>query len=100
LAHSILGFYDYTIAGRSRLVAHGPFDWSFDAGAGDDAPSLADAFIDQAEARFGINGKELHALAAIMFFSMLPLHAEDPDRQDCLLASGLRVYRNSRDIHT
>ena len=41
---------------------------------------------------------ELHALAALMFFSLLPLHDDDPDRQDRLLASGLALYGRLREI--
>jgi len=92
LAHSVLGHYDKTILSRSRLTRHGPADWTFEIEHTPGAGDISDIFLSLAEERFGIGTAELHALAAMLFFSMLPLHYDDADRQDRILASGLRLY--------
>jgi hypothetical protein len=92
LAHSVLGHYDKTILSRSRLTRHGPTDWTFEIEDTPGAAEIADIFIALAQERFGIGAVELHALAAMLFISMLPLHYDDADRQDRMLASGLRLY--------
>ena len=92
LAHSILGRYDTTLANRSHLTQHAPLDWAFSLEDSPFAEALAAEFIRQMHQDFGLKPRQVHALAAIMFFAMLPMHAEDPDRQMRLLASGLRLY--------
>ena len=100
LAHSVLGHYDKTILSRSRLARHGPADWTFEIERTPGAVDLADMFISMTAERYGIGAAELHALAAILFFSMLPLHFDDTDRQDRMLASGLRLYGGMKGMAT
>ncbi len=93
LAHSVLGRYDAVIAGEFAVERA--------AGAGADAFTAPDDAIDAlgaqllavAEARYGVPPKEMWALSALLFFAMLPLHGDDPRRQERLLANGLRLYR-------
>jgi hypothetical protein len=92
LAHSILGGYDATIAGRTLLEKQDDLDWSFQLDMPQTQTEIAALFLLQAETQFGIDAVELYALAAMMFFSMLPLHSEDEDRQDRLLATGLHLF--------
>lgn len=98
LAHSILGGYDFTIAGRSDVQKSGPLDWSFEIGGFSIHAELVDDFVRRVSAEFGIEPAELHALATLMFFSMLPLHADDSARQECLLATGLYLYQRMRGV--
>jgi hypothetical protein len=91
-AHSISGGYDLLLANRVDFVRRGPmqFDLSFDE-------TSAQAMLETDLARMELNGRsmlapEIRALMALLFISALPLHDDDPDRQDRLLASGLRAY--------
>lgn len=94
LAHSILGGYDSIIAGRSHLQMTGPGAIEFRV-AGYDAEGesqLSRRFLSQVQDELGLAPQTVRALGAVMFFSMLPLHREAPDRQMRLLASGLTQY--------
>ena len=44
LAHSVLGDYDKTILGRTRLIRHAPDDWTLDIERGPDDATLKTAF--------------------------------------------------------
>jgi hypothetical protein len=90
LAHSVLGLYDFIVAGFyllqvegqhlafrvlserclpvQRLFAHTPF-----------AGRLPDQW-------------QCHPAMVLLFLSMLPLHADDPRRQQALMANGIRLY--------
>jgi hypothetical protein len=92
LAHSIVGRYDQIIAGRYRLdgVAGRRYEIRFEQ-----APHhawLEDAFnkirVDGVEA----GGREIRAVMIALFLSMLPLHADRPDRQEAFVANALRLY--------
>ena len=92
LAHSILGDYDKTIMSRTRLDRLGPADWTFEIEQSPGAVEIAEVFVSLVRERFGIGLTTLRALAATLFFSMLPLHYDNVDRQDRILASGLVLY--------
>ncbi|MNF05243.1 hypothetical protein D3C80_2049270 [compost metagenome] len=39
-----------------------------------------------------ILGKDIMPLTVLLFLSMLPLHADRPDRQEAMLVNALRLY--------
>jgi hypothetical protein len=92
LAHSVIGRYDFLVCGRYRLERSAERD--FELYLPDDA------FIREAELEFrrtAFAGRHtddpaVAALTAMLFLSMLPLHADDPARQAALLANGLRLF--------
>lgn len=94
LAHSVLGGYDHIILGRSQLQRPEPLALNFSIPCVDRAKeaSIAAHFCSLVQTSFGLGEHTVRALGAIMFFSMLPLHREEPERQMRLLASGLRQY--------
>jgi len=91
LAHSVVGRYDQIIAGRYRAAGHG-HDFSLEyeeigcqawlSGA------LRDLVVD------GVGGLSLpvRAVMCSLFLSMLPLHADRPDRQTAFVANALRLF--------
>lgn len=92
LAHSIVGRYDQIIAGCSRVRVSGR-DYSI---AFDENPAqpwlqagLGDIEID------GVRGlsSPVRAVMTGLFLSMLPLHADRPDRQQAFVANALRLFR-------
>jgi hypothetical protein len=91
LAHSISGRYDQIIAGRCRARREGrDFGIEFETLACQpwlDA-ALADLRVD------GISGADptVRAATAGLFLSMIPLHADRPDRQQAFVANALRLY--------
>lgn len=92
LAHSIVGRYDQIIAGRSRVEVDG-FDYSiaFEQIAAQAwlEAGLADVEVD------GVGGlsTSVRAVMTGLFLSMIPLHADRPDRQQAFVANALRLYR-------
>ncbi|MBC6441951.1 MAG: phosphotransferase [Rhodobacteraceae bacterium] len=95
LAHSIIGGYDTIVAGRLECGHTAPMDFRIPSIA--DRPCVAYPDISEFEriifAEFQIEPHTLHALAAVMFFSMLPLHSEDRTRQRVILANALSLYQ-------
>ena len=89
LHHSVIGRYDFIVAGYYDL-----------ARPASDALDFQVAGSEPIEAQFRQvicqNDPERERIAAaisvLLFFSMLPLHAENRDRQWALLANGYRLY--------
>ena len=90
MSHSVLGMYDFIIAGDFDCVASGR---SFEL-----ALPITDSVQDvmssyeSLEASDGLAISDSHALVVLLFLSMLPLHADAPGRQTALLANALRYY--------
>lgn len=91
LAHSVIGKYDHILNQRSRLIEHGPQLWEFIPTDIPEPLRMSEMLYDLAEQHFGISRNELLAMTALMFFSMLPLHAESARRQKHLFANALRL---------
>jgi hypothetical protein len=92
MSHSILGRYDQIIAGRYSMPAddNGRFSIEFEA-----APHHA--WLEEAWSEFAIGGvkagsAQIRAIMVGLFLSMLPLHADRPDRQRAFIANALRLY--------
>jgi len=92
LHHSVVGRYDFIVAGYYQLARPAPGALEF---------HIADGAAQQAvEAQFrevicqGDPERErlAAAISVLLFFSMLPLHAENRDRQWAFLANGYRLY--------
>ena len=92
LHHSIVGRYDFIVAGYFGLTRATPYALTFEvAGAG---------VQDEIEGHFRVvicdgddeRERTAAAISVLLFFSMLPLHAEDRERQWAFLANGYRVY--------
>ncbi len=91
LAHSICGRYDQIIAGRYRL-SHEGTDYGL---AFEDNP--AQAWLEEGLGDLVVDGCRgldpvVRAVTTGLFLSMLPLHADRPDRQRAFLANALRLF--------
>jgi hypothetical protein len=94
LTHSYAGKYDFIVADRFsvevesdgclRLSMHSN-DYYTRVRSIFDAVLLPDASLRQ----------QVYALQALLFLSMLPLHADKPRRQLTMLATGLQLYAQS-----
>ncbi|WP_318477687.1 capsular biosynthesis protein [Photobacterium leiognathi] len=91
LSHSILGMYDWIIAGYYHVKINDKhIDFSLAT-----HPQLEDAqqlFIDMISDRFNLSPMNLYAMQIQLFLSMLPLHDDDKMRQDALFANAFRLY--------
>ena len=91
LHHSLEG-YDLILAGMHTLRCYGPYDLSLEFpqdASRESARAVAQEFT-LAGRRIG--DPENTALAVHLFLSMLPLHADRPDRQVAFLANALRLF--------
>lgn len=91
LAHSVVGKYDHILNQRSQLTEHSLTDWEFTATDVPEPANISNLLFDLSSQKFGIEKQELLAMTALLFLSMLPLHAESPQRQKHLFANGLRL---------
>jgi hypothetical protein len=91
LNHSIEG-YDLILTGRYAIEQNGPHDVTLHLSREDAA-----AFLPAIAGEFSLAGRRTsdagsRALTVQLFLSMLPLHADRPDRQRAFLANALRLY--------
>jgi len=91
LAHSVVGRYDQIIAGRYRLDRDGrDLSLAFE-------PTPCQPWLAQALGELEVDGvrglsEPVMAVSASLFLSMLPLHADRPDRQQAFVANALRLW--------
>ncbi len=88
LAHSLYG-YDLILSGRYAYAAAG-HDVTLTLAAGPDRIGELAGQVKMAGR--SIHDPEIVAIAIHLFLSMLPLHADRPDRQGAFLANALRLY--------
>ncbi|MEZ8760772.1 capsular biosynthesis protein [Vibrio splendidus] len=91
LSHSILGLYDWIVAGYYNVKIEG-HDITFSIS--EDSKNTVDvqqSFIDMIGMEFGLNAKNLYAMQIQLFLSMLPLHSDDKKRQQALFANAFRL---------
>lgn len=90
LAHSVLELYDFIVAGFYLLRAEGralQFRVLSERCLAVQRLFAATAFAGRRPAQW-----QCHPAMVLLFLSMLPLHADDPRRQQALMANGIRLY--------
>jgi hypothetical protein len=90
LHHSVIGGYDLIIAGRYQLASDG-HDFTFKIPFGD-RQAIQEHFRALTHQGIQFGGQEIHAISIHLFLSMLPLHADRPDRQRAFIANALRLF--------
>ncbi|KJY84137.1 capsular biosynthesis protein [Vibrio galatheae] len=92
LSHSILGLYDWIIAGYYDVsLEQQKITLTIeDNGAHRETQQV---FIQLVEEEFSITAQHLYAMQIQLFLSMLPLHADDKRRQDALFANAFRLHQ-------
>ena len=93
LAHSIVGRYDQIVAGRCRSTVDGR-DYHLEFEAIACQAWLEDALSDLVVDGVGGLSTPVRAVTCGLFLSMLPLHADRPDRQAAFIANALRLFGN------
>lgn len=94
LTHSVIGLYDHILAGAYSLEREYRADLcSFELRIYVDerVEGIQQTFIDR-EFLPGLKPLDVMPLTILLFISMLELHADEPRRQDALLANALRLY--------
>ncbi|WP_157956956.1 hypothetical protein [Salinicola aestuarinus] len=99
LFHSVVGMYDYIIAGRYRLEMLDAFNMNIEFDVSDRLRTIQKLFLD-AEFIPGLSTRDVQPLVVLLFLSMLPLHSDRPDRQEAMLANALRLYAEIKETHS
>lgn len=93
LAHSVIGLYDFIIAGR--------FTFESDADGYECIRFEINQRLASVQARFmnvsfidGVSVQDVMPLVVLLFLSMLPLHEDRPDCQKAMLLNAVRLYKN------
>ncbi|WP_028694876.1 hypothetical protein [Pseudomonas cremoricolorata] len=91
LAHSVIGLYDLIIAGRYELLE--------DASGSVTLDFHIDARLQQIQRSFmgtqfaaSVSVKQIMPCVVLLFISMIPLHADRPDRQLAMRANAYRIF--------
>ena len=91
LGHSVVGRYDQIIAGRCRTRVSGA-DYAIEFEPLACQPWLEAALGDLSVAGVGGLSTPVRAVTASLFLSMIPLHADRPERQKAFVANALRLF--------
>ncbi|HCE2178906.1 TPA: capsular biosynthesis protein [Vibrio parahaemolyticus] len=97
--HSVVGLYDFIIAGRYSLdcsKANDAFD--FEVMTGCHQTQLEKVFNEQVLQPSGYSEVEILAINVHLFLSMLPLHSDRPDRQTAMIANAIRLNNKLFDL--
>ncbi|MCG8440873.1 MAG: hypothetical protein MI723_03600, partial [Caulobacterales bacterium] len=93
LSHSIYGAYDFILAGRMDFQELGDGHYTFARPGTKETDAIVADYAARPLAGAPILTTEIKAMTALLFLSMLPLHAESPSRQNALLANALDIHR-------
>lgn len=88
--HSVIGQYDSIVSGHFKLEEAEPQNFKFQIDCESNAEQVAEKFLNSSIGRY--SAKEMLPLVVLLFFSMLPLHADSKRRQRALYANALRIY--------
>ena len=91
LSHSVLGMYDWIIAGYHNTVFNG-HEISITLPETPKLHDIRQLFLEMVESEFSVTPTEIYAMQVHLFLSMLPLHNDDKHRQKALLANAFRLY--------
>ncbi|MBV9570697.1 MAG: hypothetical protein JO056_05605 [Alphaproteobacteria bacterium] len=94
LHHSVVGGYDMIVAGYYDLRQDAPYTLTFEIGTIPERHRLEKLFIDIVCEGDEKRVRVAAAISVLLFFSMLPLHGDNQQRQWAFLANGYRLYRS------
>jgi hypothetical protein len=99
LAHSIIGLYDFIIAGYYEINIESENQINFQINISDSTKEIQQFFLN-----IKFNGQTIKHEFYInqlvhLFLSMLPLHSENIDRQYALMSNALRLYLLKNELN-
>ena len=92
LAHSIIGLYDFIIAGLFEYSENAPYDVKLTFEINDGIKAAQESFQKMTFAGWNIEELNVYPILVHLFLSMLPLHSDNVERQKAMLANALRLY--------
>lgn len=94
LHHSVIGLYDFVLAGRYWLDAPDPRHFAIAFPLEPSHRDVQSLFAERAFSRASVRGGDpsLLATSVLLFLSMLPLHDDSAVRQRAFIANALRLF--------
>ncbi|MGF1685276.1 capsular biosynthesis protein [Photobacterium japonica] len=92
LSHSVLGMYDWIIAGYYHVNIQDN-TIQFDIAGLEKQRDIQQLFVEAVSQTCHLSPMNLYAMQIHLFLSMLPLHDDDKQRQDALFANAFRLYQ-------
>jgi len=97
LNHSVVGAYDFILAGRHRTSGFETYDCAIEFPE-DSSFKRVNALTGEFSLQgLRLDDPEVTAISLHLFLSMLPLHADRPDRQRAFVANSLRLFAERID---
>ena len=96
LRHSIVGLYDFIVAGLYKFTNLGNNSYEFQIST----PILAEkleTFFDELVIAYGYNSKDIKLIEAVLFLTMIPLHGEDYLRQQAFYLTAIKKLNEVLD---
>lgn len=92
LSHSVIGLYDFILAGAYQASSDGAGGFTLSIEIDERLQAVQALFLEKPMLGT-LTPRQVMPMTVLLFLSMLPLHEEDADRQDALLAKGLDLYQ-------
>ena len=89
LRHSIVGHYDFIVAGLYRLEQNGRDDYEFQISSPIVAEKL-EPFFDELAVEYGYDCRDIKLIEVLLFLTMIPLHGDDTNRQRAFYLTAVR----------
>ena len=89
LRHSIVGLYDFIVAGLYKLNPTGKDAYDFQIST----PILTEKlepFFDELVVNYGYDRREIKLIEALLFLTMIPLHSDDVQRQKAFYLTSIK----------
>lgn len=93
LHHSAIGLYDFIIAGHLQAKSPSPYELEFQIHDKLQNVNVQNSYRELQTRFYPDQERVIAAISCSLFFSMLPLHSEDEQRQTSLLANAFRLYK-------
>ena len=94
LLHSIEGKYDFIIKDLFELETDGANNFKLNILEFKRNFDLAEIFYSVFKNELAGNLKEIRLIEALLFFSMIPLHKENLNRQYAMLCTGIKIFND------
>ncbi len=92
LTHSINGLYDFILAGIFKAEFVSDYNINFTITKNNQIDMVQKLFASMSFNGLSPCDLEIQAIVILLFLSMLPLHDDDPSRQNTLLANAFRLF--------
>jgi hypothetical protein len=97
LSHSILGMYDWIVAGYYKVKVEGAII-TLELPDASKHNIIQELFVKLIEEHFSLTAMNLYSMQIQLFLSMLPLHSDNKERQRALFANAFRLYKKLKEL--